>query len=126
MTTPELTEKFLLWFQEKYPDARIYRNNSGIAWREGKNGKKYPIKFGIPLPRGKGKGAGGSDYIAFIPYFYELPDAYDIATHTIEKAAVLKAMFFEMKLIGDEMKEEQIKFANQMTKIHGEYYGFRK
>jgi hypothetical protein len=115
MTTSELTEKFLLWFQEKYPDARIYRNNTGIAWRHLNTGGKVPVKFGIPLPQGKGKAGGGPDWIAFMSMFSKCGECGGAPIG-------LSVMFFEIKLKNHKMSKEQKKFADLMTSLGGEYF----
>lgn len=108
MTTKKLTEEFLIWFQKNYPDARIYRNNTGIAWKEDKNGKKYPVKFGIPLPQGKGKGGGGNDWISFHPLIKIHP--------------VCIAKFWEIKLKKDTIKENQKIWYRQAKKLYAKVY----
>ena len=114
MRQKDLEPYFLSYFQKRYKEGRIYRNNSGMAWRIDRNGKKYPVKFGIPLPQGRGEGGGGPDYIAFIPTDYY--DPWDgIGTILITK-------FYEIKTKNDKISTNQINFANQIIEMGGEYF----
>jgi len=95
MTANDLSQKFLKWFQSEYPEARIYRNNAGIA----KRGKQI-VKFGIP-------NSGSPDYLAFIPD---------------HKTKTLRVDFIEIKTINDKLSIKQKQFAKLIKSIYGKYY----
>jgi hypothetical protein len=120
MTANQLSQKFLKWFQAEYPEARIYRNNAGIAKRG-----KQAVKFGIP-------NRGGADFIAFVPYedfncYEECSDfKSDFKTYckTICKkfSNFLIVEFYEIKTAKDKMSKDQIKFADMITEMGGDYF----
>lgn len=123
MTQAELANKFLTWFQSTFPDAKIYRNNRGIAWREN-NGQKYPVKFGIPMPTGKGKKEKlkGSDYIAFIPEEINNCENCKSSAEGCPAKKILTTQFYELKTANDVLAEGQINFLNLMTEMGAECF----
>lgn len=120
MNATDLSKHFLLWFQKEYPDARIYRNNTGVAWYPAGNGKSRPVAYGIPLPvigRGKNKkkkGGGGPDFIAFVKKINVHENGF------VEN--ILTAEFYEVKTKKDKMSKVQKDFSNQIVKMGGNYY----
>lgn len=99
MTANKLSKLFLKWFQEQNPEAKIYRNNSGTIRR-----KNQMIHFGTP-------NKGGADFIAFV----------SIRTGDINND-YLSVEFYKIKTAKDKMLKEQIKFANMITNMGGEYF----
>jgi hypothetical protein len=107
MTANELSKRFLKWWQEQNPSGRIFRNNSGTAWNVDKNGKKYPVRFGLYK--------GSSDFVAFAP----------IEEHSILDIKIgisMRTEFYEIKTAKDKMSKDQIKFANMITSLGGDYF----
>lgn len=97
MNANNLSKIFLKWWQEQNPEGRIYRNNAGAVHL-----KKRFIRYGIP-PQ------GGADFIAFVP---EILEGYKY----------LIVQFYEIKTKNDRMSKEQIKFANMIVNMGGEYF----
>ena len=102
MTAAELSELFLAWWQARYPEGRIYRNNTGIAtFRRGK------VAYGIPPPKGgRGKGGGGTDYISFRSY-------------PAMEGAIICAEFWEIKTLKDVFSKRQKDFYRVITNMGG-------
>lgn len=108
MKASELSKKFLIWFQNEYPEGKIYRNNRGITT----DMKGNWIRYGIPTPTGQGKKEKlkGSDYISWhrikMPKHPAIPDG---------KLCISK--FWEIKTKNDVLAEGQINFLNMMTEM---------
>lgn len=116
MTTSDLTKKFLIWFQNEYPDARIWRNNRGAY----KIGNRF-IRYGFPPGATKsGKKLKGLDFIALFPCGYNIKT---VDLHiTLLRDDFLTIKFYEIKSKTDRLSEGQINFMNMITKMGGECY----
>lgn len=110
MKANELSKHFLWWFQNEYPDARIYRNNAGCFKTQAGNW----VRYGIP-------NKGGSDFIAFVSNSSCNYCQSEICEYKC-KITWINAQFYEIKTKNDRMSKDQIKFANQITKMGGDYF----
>ena len=103
MTHADLKHLFIKYHQEKWPDRRIFSNNTGWA----KYGNTH-IPYGIPLPK-KGRlkkmSGGGADLISFGP-----------------ENGVLSSWFFEIKTKKDTLKSNQKWFAEWAVKNNARYW----
>ena len=107
MTANELSKRFLKWFQENNPESRIFRNNAGCFKTEAGQW----VRYGIP-------NAGGSDFIAFVPFVPVVKETcHGKCTHSF-----LTVQFYEIKTLKDKMSAAQIKFADLICKMGGEYF----
>jgi len=99
MTANELSKRFLIWFQQNNPEAKIYRNNAGCVKTE-----KGFVRYGIP-------NKGGADWIAFVP-----------KKNYFGKSKFLSVEFYEIKTAKDKMSKDQIGFANMIAEMGGNYF----
>lgn len=122
MTAKTLSELFLAKWQAENPEGRIYRNNTGVAFFQNKDGSLRPVAFGIPAPKlgkkkkNRAKGGGGTDYISFkplIPYLrchFEYPGACN---------SIIISEFWEIKTLDDIISEDQKRFYRVITGMGG-------
>jgi hypothetical protein len=94
MTSTELSKRFLLWFQNEYPTARIYRNNAGCF----KTQAGSWVRYGIP-------NSGSPDFLSFTP-----------------DNNILRVDFYEIKTIKDRLSLKQKQFADLIKSMNGKYY----
>lgn len=92
MTHGDLQDIFILWFQENYPESRIFINHSGKA----KINKKIWIPYGMPCT------GGGSDLVAFRP------------------GGITE--FYEVKTKKDTLHPDQIRWANLVVGLGFDYF----
>jgi hypothetical protein len=101
MKANELSKLFLIWWQKENPEGKIYRNNAGCFQARSKTW----VRYGIP-------NKGGSDFIAFLPKEYN--DFYS--------TKYLMPQFYEIKTKNDRMSKDQIKFADMIVNMGGDYF----
>lgn len=130
MTAKSLSELFLAKWQAENPEGRIYRNNTGVAFFQNKDGSLRPVAFGIPAPKlgkkkkNRAKGGGGTDYISFSPMCI-LTKTTAVGptiggTGGIESIKTyIIAEFWEIKTLNDVISEDQKRFYRVITGMGG-------
>ena len=129
MTARELGELFLAKWQAENPEGRIYRNNTGVAFFQNKDGSLRPVAFGIPAPKlkkkkNRAKGGGGTDYISFKPMCIVHKttamgptEGGNCGVKSI--TTYIEAEFWEIKTLNDIISEDQKRFYRVITGMGG-------
>lgn len=107
MKASELFRLFIWDWQSKNKNSRLFRNNSGVAWNIDKTGKKYPIRFGIPL------NGGGTDYISFTGL---------TITSEMVGQKICRADFIELKTKKDTIKKNQKIWYELVKSLYGKIF----
>ena len=101
-----LRKHFLEKWQPLNPFGRLWKNYTGHVMTM----DSRRIKVGIPPPKGKGEGAGGSDQLGW--------ETIEITPEMVgEKIAIFTAK--ELKTYGDRLKDNQADFLTLVYKNGG-------